>query len=62
MFTFFTNTLVTDKEKSLVRQHEGDYNDHVINKELLAHMSTSTIYSIESSTILTYITVARIWN
>ena len=40
MYAFFTKTLITDKEKSLIRQHEEDYNAHAVNKGLLAHMST----------------------
>ena len=66
MYAVFTNTLSTDKGKSLVIQHKGEYNAHVIHKELLVHMLTSTKASLESSTIITCITTAKFgtgtWN
>ena len=66
MYAVFTNTLLTDKGKPLDNQHEGGYNVHVIHKEILTHMLTSTKYSLESSTILKYITTAKFgtddWN
>ena len=62
MYAAFTNNLLTDKEKPLVRQHEGDYNAHAIHRELLAHMSISTKASVVSSTILTYTTTAKFGN
>ena len=66
MYTHFINTLLADKGKSLVSQHEGDYNAHAIYTELLAHILTSTKASLESSTIITYITTAKLgtgaWN
>ena len=40
MYAIFTNTLLTDKGKSLVSQHEGDYNAPAIHKELLTHILT----------------------
>ena len=66
MYVVFSNTLLADKVKSLVRQHEGDYNAHIIHKELLEHMSTSTKASVVASIIITYITTAKFgtstWN
>ena len=32
MYAVFTNTFFADKEKYLVRQHEGDYNSHATHK------------------------------
>ena len=66
MYAVFTNTLITDKGKYFIRQYEGDYNAHAIHKELLVRMSTSTKASVVSSTITTYITIAKFghgtWN
>ena len=58
----FIITLITNKGKSLVKKHERDYNTHVINTELLAHMLISTKASVVSFTILTYITTAKFGN
>ena len=53
VYVVFKNTLLADKRKSLVRQHEGDYNAHDIHRELLAHMSI--IYLSYVYLFLTYI-------
>ena len=62
MYKVLTNALLTDKDKSLVRQHEGDYNVHTIRKELLAYMVTSTKASVVSSIIITFVAIANFGN
>ena len=59
MYAVFKPTLLTEKVKLLVRKCERDYNVDVIHKKDLEHMSISTKTSIESSTILIYITTAK---
>ena len=66
MYTVFRKTLLTDKGKSPVSQHEGYYNIYAIHKKKLAHMLTSTKAILESSTFRTYIKTVKFgtgpWN
>ena len=60
MYAVFSKTLLTDKGKSLVREHERDYNAQQVHKKLLDYAQKSTKASVESSQLLTYITSARL--
>ena len=62
MYLVFVKILFTDEGKSLVRQHEGDYNVHAIHKELLENMITLSKASGVSYTITTYITKDKFEN
>ena len=60
MYAVFAKTLLTDKGKSLVREHEKDYNAQQIHTKLLDYAQRSTKASVESSQLLTYITSTRL--
>ena len=49
MYAVFAKTLLTDKGKSLVREHEKDYDAQQIHKKLLDYAQRSTRASVESS-------------
>ena len=60
IYAVFSKTLLTDKGKSLVREHEKDYNAQLVHKKLLDYAQKSTKASVKSSQLLTYITSARL--
>ena len=60
MYAVFTKTLLTDKGKSLVREHEDEYNAQLVYSKLVDHAQRSTKASVESSQLLTYITSTRL--
>ena len=60
MYAVFEKTLLTDKGKSFVRQHEGDADAQAIYRKLKAHYLSSTTAAIDASRLLSYITSAQI--
>ena len=60
MYAVFTKTLLTDKGKSLVRDHEKNYDAQKIHKKLLDYAQRSTKASVDSSQLLSYITSTRL--
>ena len=60
MYAVFEKTLLTDKGKALVRKHAKDYNAQKIYAELVQYFSKSTKATIDASTILSYITTAKL--
>ena len=59
MYSVFVINLLTERVTLLVRTFERYYNADFVHKKLLENMSISTKTSVESSTILTYITTAK---
>ena len=60
MYAVFTEVLLKDKEKSLVRDYESHWDAQKIYEDLLVHAETSTNASAESDQIITYITTANL--
>ena len=60
MFVVFDKTLLTDKGRALVRRYQKTYNAQQIYKELLDYAMQSTKASMDASTLLSYITSARL--
>ena len=60
MYAVFTKTLLTDKGKSLVREHDMDGDAQTIYKELFLHAKRSTKVSVDASELLAYITTSRL--
>ena len=60
MFTVFEKTLKTDTGKTLVRSHINDHDAQKIFRDLSTYSLTSTKASLDSSTILSYTTSARL--
>ena len=54
--------VLTDVGKSIVRAHEGDFDGRAVYNKLKEHHLKSTKAMIDSSTILSYITSARLGN
>jgi hypothetical protein len=58
--------VLTDRGKSIVREHEADFDAQKVYEKLVDHHLRSTKAMIESSTLLSYITSARLgtgeWN
>jgi hypothetical protein len=52
--------VLTDRGKAIIRNHEDDFNAQKVYQKLKAHHLTSTKAMIESSTILAYITSAKL--
>ena len=59
MYSVFEEKLQTDMGRHLVREHEMDYNAHLIFSELVVHAKKSTQAAIDSSELLSYITTTR---
>ena len=60
LYTVLENTVLTDRGKAIVRQHEATYDAQKVYKALLDHHLTSTKAMMDSSTILSYITSVRL--
>ena len=60
IYSVFESVLKTDMGKYFVRQHESDYNAQAIFRKLKQHALSSTQASLDSSTLLTYLTSARL--
>ena len=60
MYAVFTKTLLTDKGKSLVRQHGDDYDAQSIHAKLYNCAQCSTKASVDASDLLVYITTSRL--
>jgi hypothetical protein len=60
MYAVFECTLLSDKGKSLVREHTGDYDAQTVYSKLCDYALLSTKTTINSSNILTYITSSRL--
>lgn len=60
MYAVFERTLLSDKGKALVREHTGDFNAQAVYKELCTYALKSTKATLDSSTMLTYITSSRL--
>ena len=56
MYAVFEKTLLTDKGKALVRQHQHSFDAQKIYKELSAYATQSTKASMNASSLLLYIT------
>jgi Reverse transcriptase (RNA-dependent DNA polymerase) len=62
VYAVLESKVLTDRGKAIVRTHETDFNAQAVYKKLREHHLQSTKASIESSTILSYITSARLGN
>ena len=66
MYAVFTQTLLTDKAKAIVRRHEGTSDAQKVYAELVVHQVKSTKADLDQSTILAYLTSSTIsdgnWN
>jgi hypothetical protein len=60
MYAVFEHTLLSDKGKALVREHTIDYEAQKVFKDLSAYSMKSTKATLDSSSILTYITSSRL--
>ena len=60
MYAVFEKTLLTDKGKALVRAYQRKYDAQTIYKELCDYALKSTKATMDASSILTYITTARL--
>jgi hypothetical protein len=60
VYAILEQKVLTDKGKELVRDHESDSDAQAVYKKLQEHHLTSTKAMIDSSTILSYITSARL--
>ena len=60
MYSVFERTLQTDQGKSLVRDHEYNFDAQRVFRDIAAHAERSTKSNLESSALLAYITSARI--
>ena len=60
MYAVFEKTLLTDKGKALVRNHQKRYDAQLIYKELCEYALQSTKASLDSSSLLTYLTTIRL--
>jgi hypothetical protein len=62
IYAVLESKVLTDVGKSFVREHEKDYDAQAVYGKLKAHHLKSTKAMIESSTILSYVTSARLGN
>jgi hypothetical protein len=60
MYAVFERILLSDKGKALVREHTIDYDAQKVFKDLSAYSLLSTKATLDSSSILTYITSSRL--
>ena len=60
MYAVFTKKLLTDKGKSLVREHDTDGDAQTIYRQLFMHAKRSTKASVDASELLAYITTSRL--
>ena len=60
MYSVFERTLLTDQGKALVRQHESAYDSQITHKHLSACYEENVKAALDSSSLLAYITTARI--
>ena len=60
MYAMFEKTLLTDKGKSLVCQHQQTFDAQAIYKELVLYASQSTKAALTSSSLLSYITTTNL--
>jgi hypothetical protein len=60
VYAVLESKVLTDQGKAIVHEHEQDYNAQEVYKKLTEHHLTSTKAMMDSSTILSYITSARI--
>jgi len=58
MYAVFEKTLLTDKGKTLVRDHQRKHDARAIYKGLSEYALSSTKASLDASTLLTYITTS----
>ena len=61
MYAVFERTLLSDKGKALVREHTIDYDAQTVFKDLSAYALQSNKATLDSSSILTYITSSQSW-
>ena len=65
MYTIFTHCLKTDMGKSIVREHDKDFDAQKVWEKVLAYQSKSTYVSHEAHNLLSYITSTKLyehWN
>ena len=62
VYAVLESKVMTDAGKSIVREHETDYDAQKVYSKLATHHLKSTKAMIESSTILSYITSVRLGN
>jgi hypothetical protein len=66
LYAVLETKVLTERGKAIIRDHEHDINTQKFYQKLKAHNLTSTKAMIESSTILAYITSAKLgdgtWN
>jgi hypothetical protein len=66
LYAVLESKVMTDRGKSIIRDHEEDFDAQKVYQKLKEHHLTSTKAMIESSTILAYITSAKLgdgtWN
>jgi hypothetical protein len=60
MYAVFERTLLSDKGKALFWEHTIDYDAQTVFKQLSAYAMKSTKATLDSSSILTYITSSRL--
>ena len=60
MYDVLDMKVLTDRGKAIVREHETDFDAQTVYKKLQEHHLKSTKALIESSSILSYITSARL--
>jgi hypothetical protein len=60
VYAVLESKVLTDRGKAFVSAHENDFNAQEVYKQLREHHLQSTKASIESSSILSYITSARL--
>jgi hypothetical protein len=60
MYAVLMKTVQTDVGKSFVRAHESTYDAQKIYEELVRHASASTKASMDSTTIMSYVTSVRL--
>ena len=60
MYAVLDATVLTDRGRAIVRAHEETYDAQTVYKELKRYHKSSTKAKIESSTLLSYITSAKI--
>ena len=60
MYAVFEKTLLTDKGKALVRQHQHTFDAQAIYRELSAYAMLSTKATMNASSLLSYITTTTL--
>ena len=60
LFSVFERTLLTDKGKAIVRNHEDDFDAQAVFREICHHANRSTKASLNAARVLTYLTTTHI--